>query len=669
MKSFTILRPVGATLLALAMSQSVAKEAERPLLPMLKAKEIAPFCDRGLAGLRKQVTVMERLPEARAGDAKKVFADWNRLQIAFEDLQGPVEILNNMSPEPIVRTNAETCLLQISKFATDLYQSEKLYARFKAVNPADAVEAKLRQNVMEGFEDTGVSLPPKKRARMKAILDRMELLSQEFARNIRDNNEKLVFAPDEVKGLSEDYLARAKRDDKGNYLLGFEYPEYVPFIEYADNADARRRYQIAYANHGTPKNIQLLNEAMALRLEMAKLFDLPGYADYVVRRRMAGKPEAVHKFLDEVKVAVTELEKKELEELRVFKAQTLKQPLADTRMERWDVSYWQQKLKQARYSVDQNALRKYFPTEASLSWAMHVSGTLYGVEFTPVEVPTWHPDVKYYDVHDMKSRKRIAGLYVDLYPREGKYGHAAVWPIRGSSTLAKRTPISVLVTNFDRVGLSGDELETLVHEFGHALHGTLSDTRYVAQSGTSVERDFVEAPSQMFEEWARTKESLSLLAPFCKTPCPTVDDELLKRMTAAHNFGRGIRYARQLLYASYDMNLHTPKAGDPLAVWSAMEGATPLGHVPNTQFPGQFGHLMGGYAAGYYGYMWSEVIALDMLSRYEDRLMNPEIGRLYRDTILSRGSELKAGELVRNFLGREPNSKAFFDEISGKRLH
>jgi thimet oligopeptidase len=276
--------------------------------------------------------------------------------------------------------------------------------------------------------------------------------------------------------------------------------------------------------------------------------------------------------------------------------------------------------------------------------------------------------VQYYDVFDTDSHKRIGGIYLDLFPRDGKYGHAAAFPIRGASMLAQRTPISVLVANFDRTGLSSDELETLVHEFGHVLHGVLSTTRYVAQAGTSVERDFVEAPSQMYEEWARRKESLSQVSSFCKTACPTVDDALVQRMTAAHNYGRGIRYARQLLYASYDMNLHKETAGDPLAIWDKMESATPLGHVPDTEFPGQFGHLMGGYAAGYYGYMWSEVLALDMLSRYHGKLMNPETGRLYRKTILARGSELRGNELVRDFLGRKPNNKAFFDEISGKRL-
>lgn len=664
-----MLKPLSATLLVLSTAGVFAAEPERPLVPLLKAEEITPMCERGLADLRQRVTKLEKKPLPKSADAKQVFAEWNELQIAIENLIGPVEIWNNMSPDPKVRANSEACLVEVSKFGTDLFQSERLYKRFKTVKPGDAVERKVREDALENFEDTGVVLSPAKRARMKEILNKLELLSQEFARNLRDNNTRLTFTPDEVKGLPEAYLARARRDDKGNYLLGFEYPEYNPFMEYADNADARKRYQIAFANRGTPRNLELMKEALALRLEIAHLYKLPSFAHFAIRRRMALKPEAVNHFLDEVKGVVTAVEKKELEELRQYKAEKLGTPLAETKLERWDVAYWQRKLKLERYSVDQNELRKYFPTEASVDWAMKISGDLYGVEFKRVEVPVWHEDVRYYDVIDSDSGKRIGGIYLDLFPREGKYNHAAAFPIRSVSKVANRTPISVLVTNFNRTGLDGEELETLVHEFGHVLHGVLSSTRYVMQAGTSVERDFVEAPSQMYEEWARRKESLQMISSFCKEPCPTISDEMVTRLTAAHNYGRGIRYARQLLYASYDMALHRNTVGDPLQIWDKMESATPLGHVAGTQFPGQFGHLMGGYAAGYYGYMWSEVIALDMLSRYDGKLMNPEIGHQYRKAILSRGSEMKGNELVKAFLGRAPNNKAFFDEILGKRLH
>ncbi len=654
----------------LAQSQAIEETAQRPLIKLLKADQIKPLCDSSLVDLRKQVVAIEKLPPAQAGDSDKVLTEWNNLQINIENLQGPMDIMSNVSPDPKVRAATEACLIDANKFSTDLLQNEKIYARFKVIAPTDPVEQKLRQDVLYNFDDTGVSLPPEKRERLKVILDKLEELSQTYERNIRDNNQKVSFTPDEMKGMPAAYMAQQKKDAKGNYLLGFDYPAYKPFMESADNSEARRRYQIAFNNHGTPANLDVLKQAMVLRHEMAGLFDLPSYADLVLRRRMAKTPQAVYKFLDDVQTAVTPLEIKEIEDLRAFKAETLKTPLADTKIERWDVEYWQQKYKQQHYQIDQEALRQYFPTNAAVPWILHVSGALYGVEFKSVKVPVWNKDVQYFDVIDTASKKRIGGVYMDLFPREGKYGHAAAWGTRGVSTIAGRTPFSVLVTNFDRKGLNSDELETLVHEFGHCLHGVLSNTKYVSQAGTNVELDFVEAPSQMYEEWARRKESLQLIAGFCKPGCPTISDDMLQRLNAVHNYGRGMRYARQLLYASYDMTIHNDQGAteDPLAVWAKMEGATPLGYVPGTEFPGQFGHLMGGYAAGYYGYMWSEVLALDMLSRYNGHLMNPEVGHLYRQDILMRGAERPAEDMVTTFLGRKPNSKAFFDEINGKRI-
>jgi len=654
--------------LALAATVAVAAVDARPTIPLLSADAIPGMCATGLTSLRARVSAIEAQPRARARDAGKVFKEWNDLQIALEDLQGPVEIFNNVSPEAAVRSNAEKCLVEINRFATDLLQSEKLYARFKAIKPCDAIETKLRKDALESFEDTGVALPLTKRRRMNALLGRLDELSKQFSRTIRDNNTKLVFAPEEVKGLPASYLSAAKRDEQGNYLLGFDYPSYNPFMEYADDAQARKRYQTAFANRGTPKNLETLKEAMALRHEMAGLFGLPSFADFVTRRKMAGTSEVVYKFLDEVSTAVKQVEGRELDELRDFRASATGLLPADARIQRWDISYWQQKLKAQRYAIDQNALRKYFPSDAVIPWIMQVSSTLYGIEFRQAEAPVWHPEVRYFDVYDTATKARIGGVYLDMFPREGKYGHAAVWPIRGSSTLAGRTPIAVMVTNFDRAGLDGGELETLVHEFGHVLHGVLSRTRYLSQSGTSVERDFVEAPSQMYEEWARALEPLAMISSFCTATCPTVDEALVKRLNAAHNYGRGIRYSRQLLYAGYDMNIHGRAIGEPLPMWERMEGATLLGHTPETQFPGQFDHLMNGYGAGYYGYMWSEVLALDMLSRYEGKLMNPAVGMHYRNTILSRGSEARGADMVRAFLGREAGSKAFFDEISGQRL-
>jgi thimet oligopeptidase len=663
------LLPIAAAVLSLAAQPALAaKDVARPLIPLLSAEQVTTQCEVTLKDLNRRVKAFENMSAAKAKNTKAVFAEWDALAIAQENLQGPLDLISNVSPDAKVRANAEPCLVKLNAFSTELFQNDKVFQKIKGTKAVDAIDVKYRQDALDGFEDTGVTLGKQGQDRMRAISHRLDELSQEFARNVRDNTQKLTFTADEMKGMPPEYLTKAKKDDKGNYLLGFDYPEYNPFMEYADSSAARQRYQFAFSNHGTPKNLGLMQEALDLRREMAGLFGFKSYADFMIRRRMAGSSANVYQFLGEVQTAVTALEKKELEELRGFEADTLKQPLADTKLARWDVPYWQQKIKQARYSVDQNAMRKYFPTSAAVPWALDISSKLYGIEFKEVKVPVWHPEVKYYDVIDSASHARIAGIYLDLFPREGKYGHAAAWPVRGVSTLVGRAPVSALVTNFNRDGLDSGELETLVHEFGHVLHGVLSSTRYVRQAGTNVELDFVEAPSQMYEEWARRKESLVSIANFCKPSCPVIDDALLGRLNAAHNFGRGIRYARQLVYASYDMNVHNDMPSDPMTVWKKVEGATPLGYVDGTEFPGQFGHLMNGYGAGYYGYMWSEVMALDMLSGYEGKLMNPAVGHRYRKEILSRGGELHGADLVRSFLGRAPSSKAFFDEISGQRL-
>jgi thimet oligopeptidase len=634
-------------------------------IPLWDAPAIEAACTGVLKTARTRVAALEKVRLSQA-TVRTVFRPWDRLQILLEDTQGPVEIMTNMSPDAKARAAGEACLLKMNEFNTELFQNENLFARIQRAAPADAVDRKLKKDVVEAFEDTGVALPPDKRARMKAILQRMEEIRQAFARNIRDNKTRLAFAPDETQGLPPSYLEKAKRDDKGNYLLGFEYPEYEPFMTNAANEDARRRYYIAFNNRGTPENLELLAESTRLRREIASLYGLPSYAHFVTRRRMVENPETVLRFLDQVKEKVRGLELKEMAELRAFKAERLGKKLDEVTLNRWDIAYYQEQLRKARYNVDQESLRAYFPTEATIAWVLAISAELYGVRFVKAEAPLWHPSVRYYDVVDAKTGAFLGGVYLDLFPREGKYSHAAAFGVRSVSLLAKRTPISVLVTNFNSDGLNQREVETFLHEFGHVLHGVLSRTRYASEGGTSVERDFVEAPSQMYEEWGRRIEPLRMVHKYCGS-CPEIDEALVKRLHAARSFGRGILYSRQHLYAAYDMSLFGERAADPMPTWIRMEGETPGGHVPGTQFPGTFGHLLGGYAAGYYGYMWSEVIALDMLSRYGKNLMNPAAGRRFRSLILSRGGEQPAAQMVHEFLGRDPSPEAFFEEITGQR--
>lgn len=653
-----------SSLVAVTLFAAVAVAQDRPTIPILNDVTLTLSCDKALEIGRAHVAEMEKIPLDQLS-VENVLDRWDREQIALEDVIGPVAILNNTHPDKKVRDAADQCMLKISSFTTELFQNEKLYERVKAVKTSTPVQAQLQRDLLENFEDAGVSLPAAKRARFKEISDRLTLLSQEFGKNVRENSTKLTFTPTEYKGLPQSYIDRTKNAE-GNIVVGFDYPDYVPFMSSSTNEEARKRYFIAYQKRGTPRNLAILDEMVALRGEIASLYGMPTFAHYVTQRRMVENPETVLRFLADVKKAVTAAEKRDIEELRKLKAEMTGQPLAKTKLNRWDAGYYREQLNSSRFKVDQEELRKYFPTKETTDWLIDTTEKLYGVKFERASVPVWHEDVMYFDVKDAATGNFMGGVYLDLFPRDGKYKHAAAWPVRGVSKKAGRTPISVLVTNFDRKGLTHDELETYFHEFGHVLHGVFSETEYNQHAGTSVQRDFVEAPSQIYEEWTRKYATLSTLKSKCPE-CPAIDQALVDRLDAARRFGSGMDYARQHLYSAFDMALAGAKPGKALDVWAKMEGETPLGYVPGTEFPGAFGHIAGGYAAGYYGYMWSEVVALDMLSAYGNNIMDPAVGQKFRRMILARGGEVPARKLVEAFLGRPVKSDAFFAEIAGTR--
>jgi thimet oligopeptidase len=652
--------------LALAAANAAsAAPAEPPLVPLLDAATINARCEPELAKARAQLNAME----ARKGPAG-VFAELNRLSIDFADFANPVYLLQNVAPDKATRDAAQACLEKLVPFETELYQSVPLFIRVKAVESADPIDRVYRQELIEKFEDSGAALPPDKRTRAKAISDEIELMSLQFRKNINEDPTKVVIAPAEAAGLPESWLSARKRDAEGNLVLGLDYPTVVPFLTLATSEEARRKVWLAKQSEGGMPNIGILDRTLKLRHELAQLHGEPDFATWTLKRRMAQTPTAVYGFLGQVKGAVDSIEARDLDDLRAEKATLLGKPAAEVKLNRWDVSFLQERVKKARFNVDQEALRAYFPTDKSVAFTLKLAELLYAVEFAERKIPTWHDDVRYFDVYDREPAGTrgafVGGVYLDLYPREGKYNHAAAFPVLSVSTLAGRAPVSVLVTNFNRKGLDHDELETLLHEFGHVLHGVLSKTRYADQGGTSVKRDFVEAPSQMFEEWARREEPLALLAQVCPG-CPRLTPEQIRQLDAARKFGRGLFYGRQWEFAMYDMKLHTGEPPEALAAWISLEKTMRLGYVEGSLFPAGFGHLMGGYAAGYYGYMWSEVLALDMLSAFDGKLLNPEVGQRYRAIILSNGSQKLPQDLVESFLGRKPTSDAFYAEIVGKR--
>jgi thimet oligopeptidase len=637
--------------------------AERATIPILTAADVASTCE---AALREAHALLARIVSVPLDHANvaSILDLWDDTATVMEDAFGTISLLNSVHPDSEVRDACDVALIHESSFLTDVFQNEAFYQRVQRVVPDSIAARELHKHLIEAFEDSGVSLPAEKRRRYKEISDRLTQLGQEFARNVRENATRLTFTPEECRGLPQSWLERVPRDEQGNVVVGFDYPDYVPFLMNAVDEDARRRYWTANTTRGTARNLDVLDEIVTLRKEIADLYEVPSFAHYVTKRRMVENPETVTRFLDDVRSVVTEAELRDLSDLAQMKAELTGQPVEQTRVNRWDVSFYRERLREKRFAIDQEELRRFFPTIPTVHWMLDISERLYGVVFKRAEVPVWHEDVIYLDVTDAATGAFVGGIYLDLYPRDGKYKHAAAWPVRGVSRRNGRKPISVLVTNFNRQGLTHDELETLLHEFGHVLHGVLSDTHYIAHSGTSVQRDFVEAPSQMYEEWASRMESLALLRDHCNE-CPPIDASLVERLNAAKKFGSGIDYGRQLLYAAFDMALSSETPGRSLEVWAEMEGATPMGYVEGTQFPGTFEHIASGYAAGYYGYMWAKVIALDLVSAFGADLMNDEMGRRFREMILSRGSEEPARDLVERFLGRPVASDAFFQHIRG----
>lgn len=635
----------------------------RGVIPQPTAAQIPGLCNASITDAKARIEKLKTLPLAQA-NAKTVLGAWNDLDIVLQDIGGPVGLLMETSPNADVRKAAEACDLLLSALPNDYLQSEALFKRVDAVRTGNSIDAVARQAILDDFKERGVNLSGPARERAKQIFERLDKLAQDFQRNTRDVNTKLAFAEADLVGVPAYALANRAKDAQGNYLFGLDYPEQDAIMRYGESEATRQTFYLAFNQRGGQVNLDLLKEATVLRLELAKLMGSASFADWSIQRKMAGSAAAVNQFLDDVQVRVEALERKEIDELRQEKVAFTGKP--DAVLKAWDTSFFQQRLKKTRYSVDQSVVRAQFPTEPTVAWMMKVTSTLYGINFAAnPALPVWHQDVRGYDVTDGKTGKYLSSFYLDLFPRDGKFKHAAAFPVRGVSMAVGRTPVSVLVTNFSREGFDQDELRTLFHEFGHVMHGVLSKTRYVLNAGTGVKRDFVEAPSQMFEAWALRPEALALFASVCAT-CKPIDMKLMERMEASRAFGQGRFYATQRLYAAFDMSLHTSTAVDPLQSWINLSSKTPLGYEPGNMLPASFGHVMGGYQAGYYGYMWSEVLALDMRSAFGNNVMDTKKGALYRKLILESGGERPPAELVQAFLGRKPSPDAFFREITGQ---
>jgi thimet oligopeptidase len=623
------------------------------------AAAVASACTAGLEGANLRVQALGK---------RKPGIDWLRgwddLYLWEEDQSNALIFLKNVHPDAALRAAAEGCELRWQDFQSRLSLDEAIYQGGRKSEPLlkDAIDRHAVQTALQGFEDAGAALPADQRARAKDLSGRIVALGQAFQKNLRDARVQVAFAPAELKGVPEEVYKRRPRDADGRVLLGLDDPTFYAVMQSAEDPAARERMWRAKTDEGGAANLQVLQQITRLRLDYAKLLGFPSYEDYLLRHRMAETPARVARFLDDVHAAVADEEKRDIAELRDAKARHLGQPPESMRLQRWDVMFYSERLRREKYAVDDDALRRYFPPQESLRFVMHLAEKLFGIRYDRVDGAWWAPDVQAYSVTDLATNRKIAGLWVDLYPREGKYAGSSVWTLRTPAAGLVRPAQAVLVANFDRRGLTLQELQILLHEFGHTLHNNLSAARWASDGGLNVMEDFLEAPSQMLESWVYDKKVLKLFQDVCPA-CKPVPDELVDQARAAEDFGKGLRIARQHLYAAYDLALHGPAAPDPMESWAKMEGATPLGYVAGTTFPAGFAHIAGRYGAGYYGYLWSLVLATDMRTAFASDKLDPKAGARYRADVLSQGGQKPPPQLVRDFLGRDAGTQAFYDYL------
>ena len=562
---------------------------------------------------------------------------------------------------------------EMTRFANSVSTDERLYQRVKHVSDhsdySDNPEKRtLLDNTLKSFIRHGVALPQKERELYKKNEEELSELKLRFSRNaLADMNDKTLHLTDEadLEGLPETLRAAAREEAVARGLDGWvftlAYPMYGPFMTYSARGHLRAKMYLMYNSIGNRGNEHdnnaIIRRIVELRSEQAHLLGYDTYCDYVLEERMVQSLPNLRRFMQELKDAVLPAAKKDLADVGATEA--------------WDFSYLAERLKQQRYAFDGEHLRPYFPLEAVREGIFGLYGKLYGLRFEEDgSIPVYHPDVKVYRVND--GEKEMGLLYLDMFPRPSKRSGAWMTEFRGQHD--KVRPQIQVVCNFSKpVGnipslLRFNEVETFMHEMGHAMHGMLSDVHYESLSGTNVKRDFVEMPSQVMENWCYEPEFLSTFARHYQTgePLPT---EYIDKIRAAQNHLAGWLCLRQLNLGFTDIAFHTMT--DASSIGKAEEVETNamtnlLPHVSGCCTATNFSHIFGGgYASGYYGYKWAEVLDADIFSRFkQDGIFNHDTAEAFRREVLSRGGTEHPAVLFRNFMGREPDNKALLKRMN-----
>jgi len=615
-------------------------------------------------------------------DFENTLRQYDRMYNSIARIILPLDLSIETDPREEIREAGKKAQAELKDFMYSLDLNEELYNAIKEYSTTEEAQTlegpkkRFLNTLLLNYKRAGFELEAEQRQQVKDYKSVIDRLGNEYRGNVAAASSDFIeISESETGGLDSAYLT-ARKTTNGTYKIDVSYPSLIPFLKYSTSDSSRRELEKVYHRRAAPENVAILDSILYLRHQLAQLLGYPTYAAYEFENKMAINTQTVWDFENSLMENVKKKADYDYNLLLKTKSEYTNEPA--TVLEMWETSFYTQILMQSAYALDEREVKQYFELNAVLNGLFQITQQVLGLKYEEIDSPkVWHPDVRMFKCIDATSDKLIGRFYLDLYPRENKYSHAAMFTITGGMALENggyEMPEAALVCNFPKP--QGDEpslmfhgdVETFFHEFGHLLHCLVTKAELAYQSGPeNVVLDFVEAPSQIYENWAWNKKTLALFAKHYETG-EIIPDELLDKMLAAKNLNSGMAALRQLFYGTYALTVHdryipygeenTTQIG-----YALRKKITRMEYLDGDQFQAAFGHLIG-YTAGYYSYMWSKVYAQDMWSVFEEKgALNPEVGMAYRQKVLEPEGSKPAIDLVRDFLGREPNNKAMLKDL------
>jgi thimet oligopeptidase len=623
-------------------------------------------CRSDLADAKKQIAAIKAGSSPR--DAMATLQAFDTAILIASDAENRAGLAEQVHPAKPFRDAAQVCEQEGSSVLTDISLDKEMYNLLAALDGSklDPAGTYFFKTTLRDYHLGGVDRDDPTRAKIRQLQDDLVKIGQQFEQNIAGDVRKLQVNPSDLDGLPEDFKRSHAPDASGKVTLATDNTDYFPFMDYSTSEPARKAFYVLYRQRAYPKNIDVMAQLLQKRYELANVLGYPDWAAYITANKMVETKQNAADFIEKIAAAAQTGSKRDYEELLAFKKQ--EDPKAES-VNAWDVSHLVRGAKIKKFGYDAQVMRPYFEYSRVLQGILDISSKMYGISYKPVtDAQVWHPEVSVYDVFDHDNR--IGRIYFDMFPRANKYKHYATFTLATGKD-GVRLPEYVLVCNFPRAtGQPGlmerDDVVTFFHEFGHLVHGIMrGNTKWATGD---LENDFIEAPSQMFEEWPRDPTMLRTFARHYQTNEP-IPVELAEKARAADDFGRALNVRQQMFYASISLDFYNrnPQGLDQDKLVAELQTRyTPYQFVPGTHMQTAFDHL-NGYSAVYYTYMWSLVIAKDMFTEFKKNgLMNPEVAAKYRSAVLGASGTKPAADLVHDFLGRPYSFDAYANWLNGK---